>query len=127
MLSKTERLKKNIDFVKTYNIKKSVSNALLILYVGEKNKNPQYPTKVGFVVGKKIHKKAIKRNRIKRHIKEAFKKYKQEHPEYSNYWYSMIFLARPDTLDTDFNQVYNAVKNCMNKALKKYSEHAKTS
>ncbi len=126
MLPKDERLTKNIEFVKTYNIKRSVSNSLLILYVGQKNKNPQYPTKVGFVVGKKIHKKATKRNRIKRHIREAFKKYKIKHPEYNNYWYSIIFLARNDSLDTDFNQVYNAVENCINKALKRYSEHVKT-
>ncbi len=126
MLTKAERLTKNTDFVKTYSIKRSVSNSLFILYIGEINKNPQFPTKAGFVVGKKIHKKATKRNKIKRHLREAFRKYKLEHPEYNNYWFSMVFLARADSLDTDFNQVYNAVENCINKALKRYSEHAKT-
>ena len=73
MLPANERLKTSREFTTIYNLKRSVANPLLILYVGKEKTDASVPTKVGFVVGKKVHKRAVKRNRAKRLMREAYR------------------------------------------------------
>ena len=62
------RLKKNNDFKKLFSRgKKSFSPALIVLYM------PAKRTAMGVAVSKK-HGKSVKRNRIKRLLREAFRK-----------------------------------------------------
>lgn len=62
------RLKKNNDFQKLFSRgKKSFSPALILLYM------PAKQTMLGVCVSKK-HGKSVKRNRIKRLLREAFRK-----------------------------------------------------
>ena len=62
------RLKKNNDFQKLFSRgKKSFSPALILLYL------PAKQTMLGVCVSKK-HGKSVKRNRIKRLLREAFRK-----------------------------------------------------
>ena len=64
MLPKQYRLKKKIAFKATYKVNHSSRMGGVTLYAGiEKKENT--PTKVGFVVSKKTHKRAVKRNRLK--------------------------------------------------------------
>ena len=55
MLLKKYRLTKNSAFISTYSNKKVVSNDFFVLYIGKiKSSQLDMPTKVGFVVSKKI-------------------------------------------------------------------------
>jgi len=122
VLAKSERLKKSSEFNAVYCTKKSVANSLLILYVG-KNKNlNEIPSRVGFVVGKKVHKKSTKRNRIKRLMREAYRNYKRSDEYIQIPWETLIFIARPAIVDVNYKQVYDAIVNCLKKANKKFME-----
>lgn len=67
-MQKSERLKKQKDFDLVFKKgKKIYSNSLTLLYL------PSSELKVGFAVGKK-HGSSVKRNRIKRLLREVFSK-----------------------------------------------------
>ena len=74
MLPKQYRLKKKIAFNATYRTGVSYHQNGIIMFCGKK-KDDEYPTKIGFVVSKKIHKRAVKRNRIKRLMRESLRLY----------------------------------------------------
>lgn len=121
MLPKDERLKTSREFSTIYRLKKSVANPLLILYVGRKKQDASVPTKAGFVVGKKVHKRAVKRNRAKRLMREAYRNIRKTDKFLLNSYEYLIFLARIPILEADYNQVYEAVLDCFKKASKKLS------
>jgi len=120
MLPQQERLKKSSEFSTVYNQRKSVANSLLILYVGKKKQSPNELTKVGFVIGKKISKKSTSRNRIKRLMREAYKKVLNSNDSNKINWNRIIFLARPNILEVEFKEVYDNVIDCLKKAGNKY-------
>lgn len=120
MLSKNERLTKNSEFAFIYRKRKSVANSLIIMYVGNKKIDKISATKVGFVVGKKVSKKAVKRNRIKRLMREAYKNVSRKNDFKLKDTQSLIFLARPAIVESDYNKVVNALLDCVNKASKRY-------
>lgn len=65
-----DKLKKNKEFQRVYKVNKSYANNLLVVYVLEHRDNPQ--RRVGFSVSKKMG-KAVKRNRIKRMLREIYR------------------------------------------------------
>lgn len=73
MIPKKFRLKNKKAFDATYKNRKVVSDSLLTIYTGKYKKDEQQPTKFGFVVSKKYHKRAVKRNRIKRLMRECIR------------------------------------------------------
>jgi len=121
VLPKNERLTENSEFVSVYNLKKSVANSLIILYTGKKKLYPSVLTKAGFVVGKKIHKRSVRRNRAKRLMREAYRNLRNTEDFLLKDYERLIFLARIPILEADYNQVYEAIKDCMKKAYKKLS------
>lgn len=122
MLPKNERLTSNSEFVSVYNQKKSVANSLVVLYVGKKHKDFINPVKAGFVAGKKIHKSAVKRNRVKRLMREAYRNIRNTDDFSLKQYEALIFLARLPILEADYNQVYDAVKDCIKKAFNKFGK-----
>jgi ribonuclease P protein component len=122
MLPQNERLKASKEFTAVYNIKKSVANSMLVLYLGKKKENPEISTKVGFVVGKKVHKRANQRNRAKRLMREAYRSMRSTNPELISNYETMIFLARLPILEANYNQVYEAVNDCLKIAKKRFGE-----
>lgn len=120
MLSRQERLTKNREFAYIYRKKKSVANSYIILYVGNKKTDQNMPTKAGFVVGKKVHKKAVKRNRIKRQLRESYKSISKSENFLLRDYDKLIFIARPAIVELDYHQIYNAMRDCINKAGRKY-------
>ena len=116
MLPKEQRLKKNSAFKATYRLKNTYSDKYFILFVGKEKQSLDVPTKVGFVVSKKNHKRAVKRNRIKRLLREAYRTLflAGEINNVSKYL-SLIFVVKNDAIGIDFDAVKTSVKNIIGK------------
>ena len=71
MLPKENRLKKNKDFERIYKKGKGFKGEFLFLKIIENNLDL---TRIGFVASKKVSKKAVIRNRIKRILREIVRK-----------------------------------------------------
>ncbi|MDR2870001.1 MAG: ribonuclease P protein component [Deferribacteraceae bacterium] len=54
--------------------------------------------KVAFVVGKKVSQKAVERNKIKRRLRELFKKHRHLLPQ--DFW--LMLIAMPEARTADF-------------------------
>jgi len=67
---KTQRLLKPAEFKRVFELRQSAHNAHFGIYTA---KNTLGHPRVGLVVSKKVSKKAVVRNRIKRQIRENFR------------------------------------------------------
>ena len=119
MLAKKYRLRKNSEFVATYAQKKHVANECIILNLGKQKPFLEYITKVAFVVSKKIDKRAVVRNKIKRRMREAYKELTKANPNY-NQWISLIFSAKKECITADYKIIKAQLKEILEKAQKKY-------
>lgn len=113
MLKEQYRLKKRSAFNATYKSGTSVRDGGITLFCG-KVKNLEIPTKIGFVVSKKIHKRAVKRNRIKRLMREAVRLYIKNYPEiFDTKYISLIFVATSKLLNSSFKDIDLSVHKIM--------------
>ena len=112
MLQKEYRLKKRTAFNATYRTGVSYHKSGFTVFCG-KNKTADYPTKIGFVVSKKIHKRAVKRNRIKRLMRESVRLYIKKTDNFDTKYMSLIFVASAKLLDKNFTEVDNGIKKLM--------------
>ncbi len=78
--AKTERLKSRKSIAELFNSGRSIHiYPVKILYISRQEENKQTPPiKCGVSVAKKKHKKAVKRNLLKRRLREAYRLNKQE-------------------------------------------------
>ena len=113
MLPKDYRLKKRSAFSATYKTGKSIHKDGITMFVG-REKNNEFPTRVGFVVSKKFHKRAVKRNRIKRLMRESYRLLIKEGAVTEKY-ISLIFVASSRILGQDFNYVDTAMRKLVYK------------
>ena len=110
MLKKENRLKSKRAFSATYKNNNVVKTNLIVLYAGKIKIDKNCPTRVGFVVSKKIHKRATKRNRIKRLIRENIRlMLKNSELEEINNYQSIIFVAKKDILNKNFEEIRNTI------------------
>ena len=119
MIPKQYRLKKNIEFVATYAQKKYISNLYFTLNLGKPKPFENYVSKVAFVVSKKIDKRAVIRNKIKRRMREAYMILIKENPHYAK-WMSMIFVAKTQCKEADFQTILSQMRISIQKAGEKY-------
>ena len=108
MLKKINRLKKRYQFQYIYKEGKFISEkAVTLHYVASKTKN----IKIGFAVTKKIG-HAIKRNLIRRRLREIMKKnlplLKQN--------YNIIIVAKEQIIETEFINLEKQILNLLKKA-----------
>jgi len=113
MLPQDYRLKKRSAFAATYNIGKTLHKDGITMFVGKEKQN-DYPTKVGFVVSKKIHKRAVQRNRIKRLMRESYRLLIKE-GAVSDKYISIIFVASSKLLGQDFKYIDTAIRKLVYK------------
>ena len=112
MLPKQYRLKKRIAFKATYRTGTSFHKDGITLFCGKK-KTDEKPTKIGFVVSKKIHKRAVKRNRIKRLMRESVRLHIKEFSDFDTKYISLIFVASSKLLNKNFDEINNGIKKLL--------------
>ena len=111
MLKPIYRLKKRSAFTATYRTGKTVHKNGITVFCG-KDKTEDFVTKIGFVVSKKIHKRAVKRNRIKRLMREACRLYIKNN-DFNPKPMSLIFVASSKLLDKNFGEIDSAILQLM--------------
>lgn len=103
MLPKEYRLKKRSAFAATYRTGQTLHKNGVTLFIG-KQKDENLFSKVGFVVSKKVHKRAVKRNRIKRLMRESYRLQIKE-GLVKNKYLSLIFVGSSKLIDKNFNEI----------------------
>ena len=113
MLPKQYRLKKKAAFSATYRTNTVFRKHGIVVFCG-KVKKDNFFTKIGFVVSKKIHKRAVKRNRIKRLMRESIRLYiKKNDGIFDCKYMSLIFTASNKLLGKNFNEINLGMKTLM--------------
>ncbi len=113
MLPKQFRLKNKAAFSATYRIKNSFHKGGITLFAGKKKKE-EAPTRVGFVVSKKTHKRAVKRNRLRRLMRESYRLLlKSNEVGNTNQYMSLIFVGGEKALLKPMKEVQEIVKELL--------------
>ncbi len=111
MLFSTNRLRKKKDFEAV--LKNKQSQALAVSFLGVRFlENNLSKIRVGFVVSKKVSKKAVFRNKIKRQLREIVR------PKIKNFQQGvdLIIFAKPEILGKDFAEIKKVVDIIFQKA-----------
>ena len=116
MLKKEYRLKKRSAFSATYKTGQSFYKNGVTLFCGRVKQlgKEEISTKIGFVVSKKISKRAVRRNRIKRLMRESVRLYIKEHKNKFNTKYlSLVFVASSKLLDKNYAFINKSINELM--------------
>ncbi|MBS4175192.1 ribonuclease P protein component [Bacillus sp. FJAT-49736] len=113
-MNKAHRIKKNTEFQNVFNNGKSYANRQFVVYLLKKENQKNF--RIGLSVSKKIG-KAVKRNEIKRYIRQAF----HEMYSYIDREYDYVIIARKPAAEMNFHQVKKSLEHVLKiaKILKK--------
>jgi ribonuclease P protein component len=106
-MSGLTKIKKNAEFRKIYNSRKSVADRNMVLYFLSNDKED---CRFGFTVSKKIG-NAVTRNRIRRLFGEVCRLNKEKFPV----GYDFILLARREIVGLDFSQIEKGLLGLLKK------------
>lgn len=96
-MKKAFRVKTNEEFQKIFKNGKSFANRQLVLYYFKKPEQAHY--RIGLSVSKKIG-NAVKRNQIKRYLRQAFHELESQLPV----GYDLVIIARQPMKTMDFHE-----------------------
>jgi ribonuclease P protein component len=103
-LIKIESLKKENDFKQVFNKGDVFGNKVFVMYY---LKNGSEINRLGIIVSKKVSKKSVVRNKVKRRIKEAFC-----HNEHSFLkGYDIILIAKEAIIEVPFCSLEKSLKH----------------
>ena len=112
MLPKSERLRKSAVIQKTYAGTK-ISHSLFSVYaLRRRTGSRSYLPLIAFVVGKKVHLKATRRNLVKRRLRQAYREIRQDLPELKQ-WYSMVLVGRAKINSAGWDEVKSSLHKAM--------------
>ncbi|MBL4772202.1 MAG: ribonuclease P protein component [Alcanivoracaceae bacterium] len=106
-LPKKARLLKKADYNAVFSKSVKVSNSLFLILI-HKTSNPN--SRLGLVISKKVDKRAVQRNRIKRIVRESFRNTKFK----INCDY--VILARPKITNLANEEIFNSINGLWNQA-----------
>ena len=114
MLKKQYRLKKYSAFIATYKLKNIAADNNICIYFGKEKTSPEIPTKFAFVVSKKIHKRAVVRNKIKRYMRESVRLIIKNNTFANiNNYMSVICTAKTSSVNADFLSLDKSIKELL--------------
>lgn len=128
MLKLQHRLKNNYAFLATYKQRQISGNKFFTLYLGrpKTNHTATFETKVGFVVSNKIHKRAVKRNRLKRLMRESMRVSIKNNTLFElGQFQSIVIVAKIDALTLNFKEVDHQIKFLLDGLRKNFAKHVK--
>jgi len=120
VLKKANRLKSQGDFKRTLSGKRLCINDCFVLYglAGQANSagpffaGPMQP-RIGFVVSKKVHKRAVYRNLVRRRLRELVRTFLlSEKREVLAKYRTLVFVARVRCVDTPFERLQQKMHHC---------------
>ena len=120
MLPKKFRLKKKSEFTATFFQARFVNSDFFTLNIGKNKTNPSYPCKLDFVVSKKVDKRAVVRNLLKRRMRASYREIMQKGEIDLERWMSMIFVAKASCVNVSYQDILFQMKYIINKGLKKF-------
>lgn len=102
MLPLAARLKKNRDFRAVYRKRRTFSTASFVLHLRRVDEQSrEVPVRFGFVISKKVARKAHDRNRLKRRLREICRT--QVLPALNSGWAAdILIVARNGAAEADF-------------------------
>jgi ribonuclease P protein component len=106
-MRKEERLTRNSDYVAVYNQGKVWTNNLIAM---KARPNELGFNRYGVVVGKRISKKAVKRNRVKRLLREAIRL-----SPIKQGW-DLVIIARSEAAAADYQELEIAIRRLLSRA-----------
>lgn len=120
MLRKENQLKARGAFRATYNNHNAISDNNIVIYTGKYKTDKSCPTRVGFVVSKKVHKRAVQRNRIKRLMRENIRlMFKNSESDILNNYQSLIFIAKNEAVGKNFEEIRKTILTLLDKIANK--------
>ncbi len=102
MLPRVSRLKRSRDFQAVYKRRASWASPSLVLYVRFRTPREPAASRLGFVISKKIAKRAHDRNRLKRRLREISRHFLLPSAILP---YDALIVARTPAPDADFAQL----------------------
>lgn len=114
MLKKRYRLKSRGEFKKALAGRRICANDCFVLY-GLPTQPGGAPVRFGFIVSRKVHKRAVVRNRIKRRLRELVRTClltPRFEPRMRGFR-AMVFIARIGAADLPFEQLKARLERCM--------------
>jgi ribonuclease P protein component len=114
-----ERLLKRRDFLRVQKGRRANTGLFSVLALPK----PEGASRIGFTVSKKVYASAVKRNRIRRRLKEAAR---LEAAAFAGSAADIVVIAKPEALRADFALIRSGLRTAVAKAMQERSAAAPT-